>query len=343
MSGLVVHSCITPYQPEVQSIGRALVVEGLVSDQPGPYTVTLSQTADYTYTGLNLFVRGATVTLSDNAGTNEVLTETSPGVYQTSANGLRGVVGRTYKITIRTSDGHLYESTPEILKAAPPIQKLTYEYRYNPFANTNDQRNTWDVFLDTQDPETPGNYYRWVWRNYEATNACSVSDDANEQGIYSGLPCCSDCWNINQCYSNCINVSSDVAINGKAISRQPILSVPFTSRNIYYVEVEQQAISEGAYRFFNSVKKLVNNTGGLFDAAPSTVGGNLRCTSDPDQPVYGYFGAAGISVMPLKVDRTKDAVGNPIFKRITVDYLAPCLICENNLYRTRIKPRWWDQ
>ncbi|RCR66120.1 DUF4249 domain-containing protein [Larkinella punicea] len=340
----LVSSCISPYQPDTQSIGRALVVEGLITDQPGPYAVNLTQTADYTYSGLNLLVSGATVTLSDNAGNQEVLREVSPGYYQTTATGIRGTVGRSYKIAIRTTDGKQYESSLEVLKTAPPISQLTYEFQYNTTSFENDKRNTWAVYLDTKDPETPGDYYRWVWKNYEFTAACLLSPNINSDGYYIGLrPCCTDCWDINQCYSNCINISSDAAINGKAISRQYIMSVPFTSRGIYYVEVEQQSISPGAYQFFNSVKKLVNNTGGLFDAAPAAVGGNIKCTSHPGEVVYGYFGAAGVSVMALKVDRSKDAVGIPNGKNILLDNLAPCLACENSIYRTPNKPRFWDQ
>ncbi|RRB18468.1 DUF4249 domain-containing protein [Larkinella knui] len=340
---VLVGSCVTPYQPDTQSIGSALVVEGLITDQPGPYAVNLSQTANYSYASLNLLISGATVILADNAGNQEVLKEIRPGSYQTAPNGIRGVAGRSYKISIRTASGKQYESPLELLKPAPPITQLKYEYQYNPAPFENDKKNTWEVFLDTKDPETPGDYYRWIWKNYEFTPACKLSDNINAEGFYVGIPCCTNCWNINQCYSNCINISSDAAINGKAISRQYIMSVPFTSRSSYYLEVEQQSISPGAFQFFNSVKKLVNNTGGLFDSAPATVGGNLKCISNPDEVVYGYFGAAGVSVMALKVDRTKDAVGIPNGKNIALDNMAPCLVCENSIYRTPNKPRFWDQ
>lgn len=339
----LVSSCVTPYQPDTQSIGRAVVVEGMITDQPGPYSVNLTQTADYTYSGLNLLVTGATVTITDNLGNREVLKEVLPGSYQTATNGIRGTAGRSYKLSIRTSTGKQYESSLELLKTAPPITRLSYEYKYNPTPFSNDLRNNWEVYLDTKDPETTGDYYRWIWRNYEMTAACQVSPGLNQDGFYTGIPCCTTCWNINQCYSNCINIRSDAAINGKSLSRQYIMSVPYTSRSIYYLEVEQQAISPGAYQFFSSVQKLVSNTGGLFDSAPATVGGNMKCTSNPDEVVYGYFGAAGVSVLPLKVDRTKDAVGIPNGKVIQLDNLAPCIPCLNTIYRTPNKPRFWDQ
>ena len=335
-------ACVKQYSPDIPSIGKRLIVEGMITDQPGPYVIKLSYTTDYSFASLNYLVYNASVVISDDAGTTEVLQQLSPGVYQTRTGGLRGVAGRTYKLTVKTTDGHAYESAPELLKASPPIQAIYYEYTYHPTAPTNDKRNQWDVYIDTQDPETTGDYYRWQWKNYEALSSCRVSPDAAEDGYYTGVACCSPCWDINQCYTNCLSLRSDTRINGNLISRQYIMSAPFTSLTTYYVEVEQQRISKGAFQFFNTADKLVSNTGGIFDAAPVSLGGNIRCTSHPDEAAYGYFGAAGVAVRALKIDRVKDAVGDPVGKKIRIDALAGCAACVESAYRTGIKPRWWD-
>ncbi len=330
-------ACVTPYQPEAVSIGSSLVVEGQVSDQPGPYTVKLTRTADYSYKSLNLLETGATVTISDNLGNREILTEQSTGgTYQTKATGIRGVVGRSYKLIIQTKAGKRYESAPEVLPAVPPIQKLYYESNYTPAGGQ-----TWSVLLDTKDPDTLGNYYKWNWTHYEFTESCQKTF-VPARSIYTGIACCSDCWDITRCY-NCISLNSDANINGKAISRQPIADVPYTSGSRYYIEVEQQGISQGAYAFWKSVRQLTSNTGGLFDAAPSTVRGNIRCSSDPNELVYGYFGATGLSAGYLVVDRSTGQGSPKIDFPTVIPYPTnpPCLVCENNLYRTPNKPRWW--
>jgi len=335
---LLLKSCVKPYQPDTASIPRALVVEGLITDQPGPYTVRLTWTADYTATSLNYLVTGATVTLFDNAGNAEVLQgNANGGIYQTQT--MRGIPGRSYWITIQLN-GKTYQSNAEVLRLPPPIKQLYYKYKYSPAELTNDLRNGWDVYVDTQDPDTLGNYYRWSWTHYEFQDACYITESPTGN---IGLPCCSACWDISRCYSNCITISSDASINGKAISGQYITTVPYTSTDKYYLEVEQQALSPGAYQFFNSVNKLVSNTGGLFDAAPSSVQGNIRCVTDPAETVYGYFGAAGSTVQAIKVDRSKDAVGNPVTPlQVTVDSRATCVECENSIYRTPNQPRWWN-
>ncbi|GAA4402447.1 hypothetical protein GCM10023187_17540 [Nibrella viscosa] len=322
---------------------RSLVVEGLITDRPGPYTVKLTTSADYSFKSVNLLVNGATVTISDNAGNQEVLKEIgSSGSYQSSPTGIRGVAGRTYTLTIQTRDGKRYVSEPELLKATPPILKAYYEFREDPYALTSDKISGWDVYIDTKDPETSGDYYQWSWTHYEQLVACrSVTD--SRTNITTDYYCCTPCWEITRCY-DCVNINSDANINGKAISRQFIMRVPFTSFSRYYLEVEQKMISRGAYQFLSSVKKLTRNTGGLFDAAPASVRGNIRCTSHPTEVAYGYFGAAGISVVPLTVERTS-GIGNPPAGRpwnFPYPSNPPCVACENNEYRTPVKPQWFN-
>lgn len=333
-------SCVTEFQPGTVSIPTSLIVEGQVTDQPGPYTVKLTKTADYSYKSLNLLETGATVTISDNLGNQEILKEQSPGgTYITAANGIQGVAGRSYKLTIKTKAGKQYESDAEVLQAAPPILKLYYEYTVETGGLNFAKNQGWNVYLDTKDPEVLGNYYKWDWQHYDFTAVCSQRE--LKDGSLTGLGCCSNCWNITRCF-NCISLSSDVNINGQAISRQLIMRVPYKSTSKYYLEVQQQAISKGAYQFWKSVKGLVNNTGGLFDAAPSSVQGNLHAVNDPSALVYGYFGATGISEQYINVDRS-NGQGVPDTDPIPiVPQPSACVVCENSLYRTPNKPRWWQ-
>ena len=339
LAGWLVVSCVTPFQPDAVSILPSLIVEGQITDQPGPYTVKLTRTADYSYKSLNLLETGATVIISDNLGNQETLKETSGGNYQTNVSGIRGVAGRTYKLTVLTKAGRRYESEAEVLRPAPPILKLYYEYTKESGGLSPAKNQGWNVYIDSKDPEELGNFYRWNWTHYEFTAVCSKRELPN--GTLTGLGCCSSCWDITRCY-NCISVNSDVNINGKAISRQFIMRVPYKSKGRYYLEVQQQAISKGAYAFWKSVRGLVNNTGGLFDAAPATVQGNLRCVSDTNQLVYGYFGATGLSEQYINVDRS-DGQGAPDSDPpVIVPQPSGCVVCENNLYRTPNKPRWWQ-
>ncbi|AQG79464.1 DUF4249 domain-containing protein [Spirosoma montaniterrae] len=335
---VVAISCVTEYQPETIRIAPALVVEGQITDQPGPYTVRLTRTGDFSNKGINLLETGAIVSIEDNVGNREALREQSPGVYQTRANGMQGVAGRRYKLTVQTRNGQRFESDAETLTAAPPILNVYTEYNNQLRPGTQVREETWDVYLDTKDPETAGNFYRWEWTHYEAINICQKTEQSD--GSFNGLFCCSPCWDIVRCY-NCINVSSDANFNGRNLSRQRITTVPYTSRSRYYLEIQQQAISRGAYQFWKSVRGLVNNTGGLFDPAPASVQGNIRNLTSAAEPVYGYFGATGISERGFYVDRGNGQGIPQVSPPVVVSPLAPCFPCENSIYRTPNKPRFW--
>lgn len=332
-------SCVTEYQPDPLSLPPSLVVEGQITDGSGPYIVRLTRTADYSYKAINLLETGAVVTIEDNAGNRETLLEQSGGFYVTRTNGIQGVVGRSYKLLIQTKDGLRYESEPERLTAAPPILNVYTEYRNEAVPGTATRRQGWDVYIDTKDPPEPGNYYRWEWTHYEYIDVCQKTLLASGNA-YTGRSCCTPCWDITRCY-NCISVNSDANINGQTISKQYILTAPYTSGSKYYVEIQQQAISKGAYAFWKSVRGLVNNTGGLFDPAPAAVQGNIRCVSDPKRLVYGYFGATGLSQKDVYVDRSNGQGAPDADLPVSVPVPSACVPCENSLYRTPIQPRGW--
>ena len=81
------------------------MVDAEVTNQPGPYTVNLTKTVNFSANNVFPPIDGASVIISDNVGNSETLVETSAGFYTTSH--LQGVVGRTYNISI-TNDGKNY-------------------------------------------------------------------------------------------------------------------------------------------------------------------------------------------------------------------------------------------
>lgn len=87
-------SCEQVIEINLNSANPKIVIEGSITDQPGPYTVKISRTTDYYNPGEIPVVTGATVFISDNLGNTDHFTEVSPGLYQSDS--LSGVAGRTY-------------------------------------------------------------------------------------------------------------------------------------------------------------------------------------------------------------------------------------------------------
>ncbi len=75
-----------------------IVIEGLITDRPGPYTVLISKSGSYFNQPVLPPVTGAEVTITDSRGIVDSLKETQPGIYLTSKT--RGIPGTTYTLNV---------------------------------------------------------------------------------------------------------------------------------------------------------------------------------------------------------------------------------------------------
>ncbi len=339
-------SCITPYQPEVKSLGKKiLIVDGYITDQPGPHQVVLTYSSDYTVLGLNYIVGGATVWVTDEQGQRQDFIETGKGVYRTAAS-FQGQMGRSYKLNITLPDGSRYESQPEKITPVSAIDRIYEEYTEKPVAGTKTIDKGFNIYLDTKDPATTGDYYRWVWTHFEPLIQCEVRTvRVGTSTVDYGYNCCQACWDIVRCQGkDCNNAMTDEQINGKSISRQFLLRAPYTSTTGYYVEVDQLSLSRGAYLYYKNIENLTSSNGGIFDVAPVPLGGNMVSVSNPGETVFGYFSASGAQKMPHFVDRTKGK-GTPNIISLPPPppgpFPPPCSPCLESGSRTQVKPRWW--
>src|SRR5690349_10749663 len=88
---LLFDCCIDPLSAELVSAKRKLVVEGMITDEAGPYTVDLFYTITLDSTLKNASTEsGAQVWITSDAGESVLLSETSPGRYQTAVNSIYG-------------------------------------------------------------------------------------------------------------------------------------------------------------------------------------------------------------------------------------------------------------
>lgn len=172
---LVAAGCQKVINIDLNSASPAIVIIGNINDQPGPYTVTLSQTVNFSDPNSFPSVSGAFITIADNAGTTDTLIETSPGTYHTKK--IAGVPGRTYTLTV-IANGQTYIASSTMPQAVA-FDTLEVVQR--------------DGFRDTnlypqagfQDPATGNNYYRFIeTRNDTLQTKIFVINDEYSSGLY---------------------------------------------------------------------------------------------------------------------------------------------------------------
>ncbi len=144
-------SCEEVIELELNSTDPQIVIEGTITNQPGPYTIKITQTTDYFNPEEYPKVSYAVVNITDSEGNFETLLETEPGVYQTSS--FQGIEGRTYELYVNINGEEFTASS--YLPPITPIDSLDYEDAPRPDNSSNEYMITC-YFHDQVDVE---NYY----------------------------------------------------------------------------------------------------------------------------------------------------------------------------------------
>jgi hypothetical protein len=125
-----------------------------------------------------------------------------------------------------------------------------------------------------------------VTRNADGTKNVELGYlDSVNFGVYDTI---FYCWQSRM--NRNINLGSTTQLEQSKIFL-PILFLPTDSWELsvlYSLMVRQFALSKEGYEFYRKMKKNSESLGSIFDAQPSDIIGNIKCISNPAEPVVGF-------------------------------------------------------
>ncbi len=300
------NSCLDRINIDIPNTTLPIVIDGLITDEPGPYTIQITRAAQLEE-NLNFkkFISAKSVTIFDNEGNSEQLSETEIGVYQTDPNGMRGVVGREYFIRIETRDGKIYESVPDKMNPVGKVDDLYYEFEtFQPIADPTQYG--FRIYADAQSVANGNNLFRWkfsgifeidTWPELHTVgldgNPC-VPDPRGCIDALDGSCTCCRCWvhvpeklprvSDNQFVSNGVFKKIEVGY-------VPIEYFPFLIK--YRLEVKQMSLSRMAFEYWKTVQSQKEGTSSLFQPPTGKTRSNLF-EKNGSSEVQGIFYAAAV-------------------------------------------------
>jgi hypothetical protein len=288
-------TCIDPYAPNLKSFESRLVVDALVTDENLSNYVILTRTIEAVDED-PVRVTGATVTITDNMDNRTTLSEKNPGEYRTDSLTFRGSVGNTYSLSIEVSEGEKYESEACLLYPAPDIDSIYFGKEQVVSEETGQNRQGVTIYIDSQD-ESTSNYYRWTyeeWWKFSVPDP-KMFDYINDSTITPVAEIKQNCWANKK--SDAIDIENTILENTGGFVKKPVLfaATDETDRFLiqYCIEVRQLSISKEEYEFWNLMFQLNETGGDIFDKQPFQIFSNIKCTTDPDKQVIGYFQVSG--------------------------------------------------
>lgn len=297
-------SCKDEFWPELKKYENLLVVDGFLSDQPGPYEVRLSWSTGVQNPQFNPY-QGAQVLIMDDEGNSEELTETEPGIYQTAANGLQGVVGKSYKIRINTPTEQTYESNYQLLTAKVGIDSLYVQFESKPTDDPDKMLYGYQFYVDTKEAAVDTAYFLWrIYGTYEYHSDFKIRFYFDKYLYpFPDSDSLFTCWSNDQIDE--IYTMSTINLNSPVISQFPLKYVDTETRRLsvkYSMLVKQMSLTKETYDFYNRLAEMNNAQDLLYNSQPYQVKGNIKNMSDDGEPVLGYFLVAGTSEKRIFVD-----------------------------------------
>jgi hypothetical protein len=359
---------------EIEQIGVSklpIVIEGFISNQTGPYVVKIKQSFTVgTSSSYEAPVSVKKLTVSDNVGNEEDFQEVKTGVYQTSANGIQGVVNRVYKLRVELLNGKVYESTPDTLRAYGTMDSVYANLRT--FSELNGTKKHFiDIYFDAHS-EYSGSYY-FIWKFKGTFKVVTSAElDKNEEPC-GDIDCtgCSICNRVQKCsgirnfgtprdpifrrVGPCLcctcwyNIFNDSPIlsdyqlvqSGKFIRiRAGVIPIDdWILQHKIYADVNQFSVTRQAYLFYKAIKDQQEGSTSLFQPASGRIPENFNQTIGIKEPVLGLFYAASVQTKTIVL--TKRDVPQDTYAFPKEDARAPsnCLHLYPN--STTERPTFW--
>lgn len=305
-------SCISQFNPDIISQKDYLTVNGLVTDENRRYSIILGISHPLDEPAVEKPAVKARVSVSDDLGNSYNFTEKSPGKYLSDSTVFTGQAGRSYVLSIDYK-GKQYSSSLSALQPVPPIDRLGYEIYDREINASGETEKVTRVNLSTLDPAGRCHYFRWA---FEETWEIHLP--------FNLLP-----WEKKVCWVS--ELSHNILIaNTEALSEDRVTDFTLTTYNNstdrgmykYSMLVKQYSMSREEYEFWDKIRIMSQNTGGLYDVTPVSVTGNIQCITDPAEVVLGFFSVSGVSYKRIFIN---DRIITPdhYSDKCIEDYISP--------------------
>ena len=287
---LGIASCVYDYTPEDVSLqgldSPLLVVDGdiVVGDVT---RVKLSYTESILEDEADMPL-GVTVMVESESGetVSAYALDEEPGVYEADTRELDMDV--KYRLFISVPGRGEYVSEFKPVMISPPIDEITWSIAPDStYAN---------VEVTTHNTEEGKLYCKWNFTENWESNSVFVPfleyipssnniRDLTQQEQYERRYCFSEAVSNDVCVANTERLSENLI--SKYVLKQ-IANTDTRVNGLYAITVTQKALDKEAYQYWETLKKNMGETGGLFSAQPSEYRGNIRSLTNADEIVLGY-------------------------------------------------------
>lgn len=307
---LVITSCSETYNLQSNNYEQALVIEATITNEFKKQEIKITKTSKFENTDTEVEA-GATVTVFDNKGNNYRFKEDA-GLY-VSETEFKAEPNTEYGLNILTSDGKIYQSSNEKLTTESSIISVTPEV----VTLRNEGRGV-QIKVKSYDPTNTSKYYRF---KYEESYKIIAPKWADRKAIVTGpqeITLEPNSLDTKICYT--VKNSTDIMLMNTLDLTEDRVDYPIrfiSDQNFiisyrYSILVTQYVQSLASYNFYRIMKEIAGNSSVLSPKQPGVLNGNIKCISNKDEKIIGFFDVSTVSSQRMFFNYADLFPGEPI-------------------------------
>ncbi len=300
--------CTEIYIPNVNPEANMLIVEGLITDGAGPFTIKLSESVPFNFdsTSVSRPVSNAKLTITTGKNISYQLLSAANGNYN-FPSGFKATIGDSYKLHIETADGNIYESSSQVLLQPQSFDTIQGYYTSQNYMDINKRYNTVDgadirvdlfnqaskngssplcrfktnitVQFTYEDPVTDATIWHWFYFGWHSFTLNGTENITDERSLSP-----------NGIIKNHSVGFVPFGINSYGYSMPPSAQVIY-----YYLRCNQYTINADTYNFYKAANTQLIASGKIFDPVTSQLYGNMKCINNPSKIVLGLFEVSSVT------------------------------------------------
>lgn len=324
LTGILMVSCYKPYTAKLDNNEKILVVDGLITNRADRHYIKLGYSSQFYSSGEKEALRDAIVSVTDNKGSEIFFRETDNGNYVSESSEFTAKPGDSYVLKIATPGGDVYESTP---------QKMETEYEPDSVYAVNDYQQYISKFNQVLKKLTGAKILLNIVGGKTELPKFRIDVELLKfytYGLYFPPPNIDPplymfyCWQLDNPVKDLVLASppdkSASSIENQSIYFVDNLSymegivywpgnyqaniasegIPTGERNLYNITgrvmyIDLYTLNDDAYLYYKRIKDQITAEGKLFDPISVRMEGNVRCITDPEKPVLGFFEVSALS------------------------------------------------
>jgi len=339
---VALYGCREPFDFVYDEIDEAkVVIDGFITDRGAPHEIRVSFSARINDNNIleTNFIEDASVRIEDDQGGFTILSHKEAGIYITAPN-YQAQPGRSYKVVVNLADGRVFSSAARSMPAtSPATAQISISGDTRETLENNRLSNVEGAAVTaTIDKDADRHFYQWDISHYyiyqadlapAETSLCFIKDFDKSRVL----------------------LLQDNPIGSTGVERYSynIDFIPVSSkmRHEFGVEARLLTMNEDDYNFWRKVERLAENSGGLFDAAPFTLEGNIT-NETTGELALGYFGVYRETFDREFFVLTDLGFGGRTFNPCVLppmpEFPHPCTDCRAFVAQDNygvVRPPWW--